>query len=551
MNKKIIIISILLVLLSCSVYAAHNPDFQEGFTYTSWWNNDYLQSTSDTSLNYLEDTGTDHVAVLVTWYMDDLTSTDIYQDGTKTPSDSAVVEAIEDVHGKGMKVMLKPHVDIKTYEWRGDINPSNWNTWFNNYETFINHYADIAEANNVEQFVVGTELKSSTSRTSDWQNVISGVRSRYNGNITYAANWDNYGNVNFWGDLDYIGVNAYFPLTGKTNPTLTELKNAWADEKSALSSFSSSKGKQIIFTEIGYQSRDGTNIEPWWREGSSDEQEQADCYRAALEVFWNETWLEGMYWWMWYWKYYEDPDDFSVYGKLAEDVVEEFYCDEDWQVHYGSCLTNDSRLKYYTDANNCGKTDDLPADNGTYAACDYCTEDVQGPFTTSCNISDEQIEYYVDNDYDSCCAVTGLSSDCSIDNGSYDNQTVSCDYCVPDWVEVIEECQPDDTYIGWYNDTNDCYAQTGLESDNNPPDNNTYVCDYCTPNMTYTNWSGWYDITGCRANDTILQERNRTEYDSNSCGEVNDTIHYEYQEINCDYCTPNIVNTSWSLWSNE
>jgi len=196
MKNKIIIL-ILIVVLSSAGYAAHNPDFQEGFTFTSWWYNDYYSSTAGDSLDKLDVIGTDYVAVLVTQYMDDITSTEIYTDSSKTPSDGSVEQAIEKAHLRGMKVMLKPHIDIKTGDWRGDINPSDWNTWFTNYEAFINHYADIAEDNGVEIFVVGTELKSSISRLSIWQSVISGIKARYNGSIVYAANWDNYDNVNF------------------------------------------------------------------------------------------------------------------------------------------------------------------------------------------------------------------------------------------------------------------------------------------------------------------------------------------------------------------
>ncbi len=47
-------------------------------------------------------------------------------------------------------------------------------------------------------------------------------------------------------------------------------------------------------------------------------------------------------------------------------------CTESWSTQYGSCLKNDSKLKYYTDVNECGKVSSLPADNNTYVSCDYC-----------------------------------------------------------------------------------------------------------------------------------------------------------------------------------
>ncbi|MDO8655744.1 MAG: hypothetical protein Q7K45_00770, partial [Nanoarchaeota archaeon] len=47
-------------------------------------------------------------------------------------------------------------------------------------------------------------------------------------------------------------------------------------------------------------------------------------------------------------------------------------CTESWSAQYGSCLKNDTKLKYYTDSNECETTSSLPADNNTYVLCDYC-----------------------------------------------------------------------------------------------------------------------------------------------------------------------------------
>ena len=114
-----------------------------------------------------------------------------------------------------MKVVLKPMVDVADGSWRGTIAPTNWTLWFQNYREFINYYANMSQTNNLEMFTVGTELRSSQSRTSDWRKVITDARARFFGNITYAANWDSYGtgSIGFWDALDYVGVDAYFPLT--------------------------------------------------------------------------------------------------------------------------------------------------------------------------------------------------------------------------------------------------------------------------------------------------------------------------------------------------
>jgi hypothetical protein len=60
---------------------------------------------------------------------------------------------------------------------------------------------------------------------------------------------------------------------------------------------------------------------------------------------------------------------------LAEYNANKPICTENWTDQYGSCLLNDTKLKYYIDGNSCGTIDTLPADNGTYEVCDYCTPD--------------------------------------------------------------------------------------------------------------------------------------------------------------------------------
>jgi hypothetical protein len=223
-------------------------------------------------------------------------------------------------------------------------------------------------------------------------------------------------------------------------------------------------------------------------------------------------------------------------------------CTENWIVQYGSCLVNDTKLKYYTDQNNCGTTINLPGDNGTYVECNYCTsawENVNG----SCRTNDTFVVGY--HYTDTCCAQTGLPSDCNIPS----NTTDVCNYCsynvtTTDWSEWQNEteCRVNDTQLQnrsriEYDDHHaTCYLVTLLSSDLwNNGNNNTYWeyrdigCDYCTPDLVYTDWSGWYNVTSCRVNDTLMQERNRTLYDTKNCGEVENQTFYEQQDAMCDY----------------
>jgi hypothetical protein len=319
--------------------------FQKGMSYAAWWHDTYATENSDTSLENLKITGTEWVSLIVTWYQDNVSSTEIDNDSNRTPTGDSLIHAINKIHSLNMSVMLKPTVDLQVQNgnWRGSIyfdSEDEWDAWFSSYERFILHYADLAEKNNVEQFCVGVEYKGTVHREYNWRDIIEKVRERYTGPITYASNWDNYKNINWWDALDFVSIDAYFPLTNKADPTVDELKNGWEKWENEIEEFQESVNKQIIFTEIGYCSRDGTNIKPYdyWTLGSVDLQEQADCYNATFQTFWGKPWLAGIYWWMWD----SNPEvggpsdkSYTTYRKPAESIVKEYYCAE--KVSFDTC----------------------------------------------------------------------------------------------------------------------------------------------------------------------------------------------------------------------
>jgi hypothetical protein len=101
------------------------------------------------------------------------------------------------------------------------------------------------------------------------------VRSIYSGDITYAANFDQYQDVTFWDALDFIGVNAYFPLR-EPDTSLEpahldeELTAGWKKVIDELQEFRETQHLQttsFLFTEIGYTYRKNTTLAPWARSG--------------------------------------------------------------------------------------------------------------------------------------------------------------------------------------------------------------------------------------------------------------------------------------------
>jgi glycosyl hydrolase family 113 len=286
--------------------------WQRGITLTGWQRDTYAGSAAVAALDRLSRLGMSHVAVIVTWYMDAASSTSIAADPMKTPSDSSLLRVISLARARGLNVVLKPHVNVRDGTFRGDIRPSDPAAWFTSYRRMINHYAELAEQANVATFVVGTELTSMSSRKAEFGLVIDAVRARFTGALTFAANLiDGAQRVTFWDRLDYIGIDAYMPLsTGDLAPSVEELRAAWYRTRDAagrlhayvaeISALHVRYRKPVLFTEIGYQSREGTTASPWGgARGPLSETAQQHAYEAAFQIWSQLPWFCGTYWWSW------------------------------------------------------------------------------------------------------------------------------------------------------------------------------------------------------------------------------------------------------------
>jgi ligand-binding sensor domain-containing protein len=325
--------------ISTTPVSPSRPNFQKGLNYTAWAWGQFATLESDRSLENLAATGANWVAIVFFGYQEAYTSTVITQDPSRTPTDQEITHAIATAHDLGLKVMLKPHVDLRhdRDHWRGNIGEAfteeeQWQAWFGSYGDFINHYAKLAQEHGVEQFCIGTELVGTSHREAEWREVVAGVREHFHGSITYAGNHgtEDVG-ITWWDAVDTIGIDAYYVLTDKTDPTLDELKAAWVEKGyvDTLAGLAERYDKPVLITEIGYRSADGTIKTPWdWDDLPLDLREQADAYRAALDVLWDQPWLTGIYWWNWDvnpQKGGSEDTDYTPYGKPAEEVLHAYY----------------------------------------------------------------------------------------------------------------------------------------------------------------------------------------------------------------------------------
>lgn len=240
--------------------------------------------------------------------------------------------SIQKTREAGCKVMLKPHIDFDRYQtFRGDFtlpHPGQWRDFEENYRDMILTLAAFAEKNEAELLCFGTELSLSIiERPHFWETLISEIRAIYTGELVYAANWDNYRNITFWDQCDYIGIDSYFPLSKTYTPSVEELNEAWKPIKENIFELSQRHCKPILFTEYGYRSIDQAAWKGWMAQSPSVNYEaQKNAFESFYQTFWNEEWVAGGFIWEWYMR---PPNvnntNWSPQGKPAEEVIIDWY----------------------------------------------------------------------------------------------------------------------------------------------------------------------------------------------------------------------------------
>lgn len=306
------------------------------------------QYTQDVIQNYIIPAGINYVALnptCMTNHEDDVVINCNYENRpglVPTLSDQELINAIDYLHSAGLRVILKPHSEIivdllktspESHDRGNGWDEAEWTLWFDNYIDFITHYAEIAEDNNVDLFVIGNEQEDTTHREEDWRRVIAAVRGVYHGPITYAANaWQfEASHIKFWDALDHIGTNAYnyffVPFHGST---AEEMEQAWQPYIRQLEEMSIEYNKQVLFTEFGARSQEGYNTGSVqeWSAAPYDGQEQADHYTAFFEAIEGRTWIKGVI----LWDVYTSPlqggqndISYTFIGKPAENVLRKFF----------------------------------------------------------------------------------------------------------------------------------------------------------------------------------------------------------------------------------
>ncbi|MBM6594068.1 glycoside hydrolase family 113 [Microvirga pudoricolor] len=330
----------------------------EGISLPAFWGGRYQEAgRGREAMDQIKAAGANTISIVPAFFMPDKTSNTMGIMAGRSDTLAQVEEAIRDSLSRGLKVVLKPHVEVndEVGTWRAEIAPTNPDLWFSNYKAMMVEYAKVAERTGVSMVCIGTEMKSMTDPskpgyTQKWGEIADAVRAVFSGQVIYAGTDSEALKIQFWDKLDYIGVDAYFSMMAQgqansTHPTVAELIDTWIKPSVNWNSIavygatsvidtwknlSEQWGKKVIFTEIGYGSYDGVNLSPGWIPYGStvDLQEQRDCYEALYHVMQNYggQWLDGALLWAYYQgadpaSYGLTPLDFTTQGKPADAVV--------------------------------------------------------------------------------------------------------------------------------------------------------------------------------------------------------------------------------------
>lgn len=247
-----------------------------------------------------------------------------------------VAQYISELHEKEIKVMLKPQLWVGRGSFTGEIameNDKDWAIFELLYRDFIVDMACLAEEHKVAMFCVGTELEEVVRQRPGFMiALIAEVRKVYSGKLTYAENWDHFDQVPFWGQLDFIGIDAYFPLSDQHTPTVESCRQAWEPHKKAVEALAEKWSKPVLFTEYGYRSVAYTGKEPWNADRAMSEvnlQAQCNALESLFQEFWEESWFAGGFLWKWFPDHQQaggkDDSQYTVQNKPAENLLKNYY----------------------------------------------------------------------------------------------------------------------------------------------------------------------------------------------------------------------------------
>ncbi|MFN7038698.1 MAG: glycoside hydrolase TIM-barrel-like domain-containing protein [Alphaproteobacteria bacterium] len=203
-------------------------------------------------------------------------------------NDLSVIRFLDELKSRKLKIMFYPmfFIDMPGKPWRGRLTgkAEDVEFFFNHpagYNRFILHYAKLIKGK-IDAFIIGSELVNIT-KIKDKNNEFVAVKELIklaadvrkilgpNVKISYAADWSEYHHTEggwyhldeLWAseNIDFIGIDAYFPLTMNNQGRfdIREIKEGWHKGEGYDFYYDDERNKKALLKEYAWK-----NINWWW-----------------------------------------------------------------------------------------------------------------------------------------------------------------------------------------------------------------------------------------------------------------------------------------------
>lgn len=325
LTRRIVLSITSLLLLCCGGATASEP--LRGFNYLQLPQVTLDQPAARESMRRMQALGANMVVLIPFFRQFRAESGEIgFSDAV---TDRQLMAAIENARHLGLGVVLKPQILVDN-GWAGDIrfgSDADEERWFERYRDLLTYYARLAEREQVDAFVIGTEL-SGIESSARWPEVVAAIRKVYSGTLTYAAHGvKGVRRFSSWLHLDVVAVNLY-PALGE-NADAAMLRENIEVTLSELKEVTQRYSRPVWVLEVGIPSAQGALSTPWdWRRLNDvrtkpDMAVQSNAFAQWLAAL-DKPWIDAVFIWCWY----SDPaagglgnNDYTLQNKPAEKQV--------------------------------------------------------------------------------------------------------------------------------------------------------------------------------------------------------------------------------------
>lgn len=237
---------------------------------------------------HMRDTGFNRVTLNIPLYQKSVKATKVERrkagPGTSaTPSDKQLRTAIKAARKCGLKVVLKPHIELPGGEWRSHVTFTNKqnrqaDAWAKSWRGWMVKYAKIGRQEKASGLVIGTEQFGTTlnrynkHNSKRWIATVKAVRKAgFKGDVTYAAYFGSSSRPRetllldrkFVRSLTYLGV-TYYPARFETG-SIAELTTVMrADRAKYFDKMRKRYGRKIVILETGLKTTNAALQSRWY-----------------------------------------------------------------------------------------------------------------------------------------------------------------------------------------------------------------------------------------------------------------------------------------------